>query len=169
MIDEMDRKLIHELQKNGRLSYSDLARMIGVVEGTIRKRVKNLIDRDIIKIVAVPNMRTLGYTLVSIVGIQVQMADYKKVAESLASNPNVGHLTSVTGRYALIAIVLTRSSEEFSRFMEEYISTIPSVGRTETFVTLQIVKGNWPALDISQLADTFNLPNPGRTSSRWGV
>jgi len=167
MIDEMDRKLIHELQKNGRLSYSDLARMIGVVEGTIRKRVKNLIDRDIIKIVAVPNMRTLGYTLVSIVGIQVQMADYKKVAESLASNPNVGHLTSVTGRYDLIAIVLTRSSEEFSRFMEEYISTIPSVGRTETFVTLQIVKGNWPALDISQLADTFKtLPKSRRKRKR---
>ncbi|MCL0087581.1 AsnC family transcriptional regulator [Dehalococcoidia bacterium] len=45
MIDELDRKLIQELQRSNRQSYVDLARMPGVVEGTVRKRVKDLQDR----------------------------------------------------------------------------------------------------------------------------
>ncbi|MCL0049446.1 AsnC family protein, partial [Dehalococcoidia bacterium] len=45
MIDELDRKLIQELQRSNRQSYVDLARMLGVVEGTVRKRVKDLQDR----------------------------------------------------------------------------------------------------------------------------
>ncbi|MCL0095925.1 AsnC family transcriptional regulator [Dehalococcoidia bacterium] len=45
MIDELDRKLIQELQRSSRQSYVDLARMLGVVEGTVRKRVKDLQDR----------------------------------------------------------------------------------------------------------------------------
>ncbi|MCL0104903.1 AsnC family transcriptional regulator [Dehalococcoidia bacterium] len=45
MIDELDRKLIQELQRSNRQSYVDLARMLGVVKGTVRKRVKDLQDR----------------------------------------------------------------------------------------------------------------------------
>jgi len=82
MIDELDRKLIQELQKSGRQSYVDLARMLGVVEGTVRKRLKDLQDRKIIRIVAVPNPRELGYNFISIMGLQVRMADLRKPSQA---------------------------------------------------------------------------------------
>jgi DNA-binding Lrp family transcriptional regulator len=47
MIDELDRQLILELQKDGRQQYVDLARKLGVVEGTVRKRVKRLLQRNL--------------------------------------------------------------------------------------------------------------------------
>jgi len=42
MLDEFDLKLIQALQKNGRASYVELAESLGVVEGTVRKRVNAL-------------------------------------------------------------------------------------------------------------------------------
>ncbi len=146
MIDEVDRKLIQELQNNGRKSYVDLAHVLGVVEGTVRKRVKDLIGRNIIKIVAVINPRQLGYNFISIMGLQVRMADLRSVAESLAQKPNVCYLAFVTGRYDLIAMVMTRSAVELSHFIEKEISSIPSILRTETFVNLDIIKGEWGGL-----------------------
>jgi len=61
MIDKLDRKLIEELQKDGRESYTELAGKLGITEGTVRKRVRNLVDRGIMKIVAVTNASELGY------------------------------------------------------------------------------------------------------------
>ena len=47
MIDELDRELMLELQKNGREQYVDLARKLGVVEGTVRKRVKRFLEKKL--------------------------------------------------------------------------------------------------------------------------
>lgn len=160
MVDELDRKLMLELQKSGRQSYVDIARTLGVVEGTVRKRVKYLLDRNIMKIVATPNPRQLGYNFISIMGMQVRMADLRKVAENLAQKPNVCYLAFVAGRYDLVAMVMTRSSEELSHFIEEEISAVPSILRTETFVSLDIIKGGWPGLDTTQLISSIDVSPP---------
>ena len=48
-IDERDRKILEILQDNSRLSNTEIAKIIGVSEGTIRKRIKRLIDEGIWK------------------------------------------------------------------------------------------------------------------------
>jgi len=151
MIDKLDRMLIEELQINGRETYIDLAKKLGVVEGTIRKRIKYLLAKDIMKIVAVPNVRKLGYGLVSIMGLQVKMEDLRKVANGLKNNQHVCYLAFVTGRYDLIAIILTKSPEELSQFVENEISAIPSIARTETFINLEIIKGEPGLLDTMEV------------------
>ena len=157
MIDELDQKLIQELQENGRQSYVDLAKKLGVAEGTVRKRIKHLLDMGLIKIIAVPNVRELGYHLISIMGLQVRMADLRKVAENLAQNQHVCYLAFVTGSYDLMAIIMTRSPEELSRFIEREISAIPSIMRTETFVNLDIIKGVGGLLDTIQLVRNLDI------------
>lgn len=151
MFDELDRKLIIELQENGREGYVKLAKKMGVVEGTIRKRIKNLLGKNLIKIVAVPNMRKLGYGFIGIAGIQVKMEDLRQVAEKLAKNKHICYLAFVTGRYDLMAIVVTKSPEELSHFIEREISAIPSILRTETFVNLDTIKGGDGLVDTIEL------------------
>jgi len=159
MIDELDRKLIKELQKDGRQTYVELGRTLGVVEGTMRKRVKNLIDKKMLKIVAVPNLSELGYRFMNVMALQVRMADLRMVADALVEKPNVCHLAFVTGRYDLIAIIVTRTPEELSRFIEHEISAIPSILRTETFVELDVIKGGWLGMDTTQLIINLEIPH----------
>ena len=157
MIDEIDRKLIKELQKDGRQTCVELGRKLGVVEGTVRKRVRVLMDKNIIEIVAAPNVGELGYKFISTMAMQVKMADLRKVADTLAQKPNVCRLAFVTGRYDLMALIVTRSPEELSHFIEKEISAIPSVLRTETFVNLDIIKGGWSGIDNAQLISNLDV------------
>ena len=152
MLDKLNQKLIQELQNNGRRSYTELAKMLGVSEGTIRKRVKDLQKQDVMKIAAVLNPYKIGYNFISIMALQVRMADLREVAEMLAQKPNVYYLAFVTGRYDLLAMLMCRSPEELSDFIKEHISSIPSIIRTETFVNLEVIKSPWPgAGDIPKL------------------
>ena len=72
-IDELDKKLILELQRNGRCTYMDLAKMLSVAEGTVRNRLKKLINDDIVKITAIPDLDKFGYDFMGIVGLQVPL------------------------------------------------------------------------------------------------
>ena len=151
MFDELDLKLVGELQKDGRESHVDLAKKLDVVEGTVRKRIKQLLGRGIIKIVAVPDLAEFGYKFTSVIGLQVRMENLREVAENLAQKQQICYLAFVTGRYDLLAIIVTKSPKELSLFLEKEISGIPSVLRTETFVTLDIIKGSSSMTDTSQI------------------
>jgi len=154
MLDKVNQKLIKELQNNGRQSYTELAKMLGVTEGTIRKRAKDLQKHNIMKIAAILNPYEIGYSFISIMALQVRMADLRQVGEMLAEKPNVYYLAFVAGRYDLLAMVMCRSPEELSNFIKEHISSIPSIIRTETFVNLEVIKSPWTGTwDIFRLVD----------------
>ena len=156
-IDKLDQELILDLQQYGRRTYMDLAKMLGVTEATIRNRVGKLVSQGVIKITAVPELDKLGYGFIGIVGIQVRLADLRTVADQLAKNPNVCYLANVTGRYEFIAIIVTKTSADFADFMENVISAIPSIIRTETFVSLHIHKGYTTGLDTTQLISNIDI------------
>ena len=157
MIDEIDQALILELQKDGRQSYIDLAKLLKVSETTVRNRVKQLLGEGTISITAIPNLESLGYGFMGIVGLQVRLADLRNVASQLTKHPNVCYLANVTGRFDFIAIVVTRTSGEFAEFMENVISAIPSILRTETFVNLHIYKGQIIGLDTGHLVSNLDI------------
>jgi Lrp/AsnC family transcriptional regulator for asnA, asnC and gidA len=144
-MDKIDHEIIKELQSDGRQSYTKLADIVGVTEGTIRKRVKELHKQGVINIKAVLNPNKIGYKMVCMMAIQVKMADLLNVAKMLAEKPNVYYLAFVTGRYDMLALVLARTPEELSNFITEHISGMPSILRTETFVNLEIIKSPWIA------------------------
>ena len=157
MIDELDKQLIDELQQDGRAVFVDLAHKLGVSEGTIRKRYRRLVADEVIKVVAVPSLRKLGCGFLAIMGLQVRVHELRKVAEQLVKNHHVCYVSFVTGRYDFLAMVMTESPEELSKFIEEEISAIPDILRTETFVNLDIIKGEPSLLDTVHLVRSLKL------------
>ena len=155
MLDQVDRDIIKGLQKNGRRSYTDLAKMLGLSEGTIRNRLRKLEKDDVIKVSATVNPYALGFRFVSLMAMQVQMADLHRVAELLSTNPRVYYLAFVAGRYDVVAIMFSRTPEELSEFIKDEISSIPGIVRTDTMVNLEILKSPWiTPWDISQLVES---------------
>jgi len=53
-MDELDRRIVRLLQVDGRASNAKIAREVGVSEGTVRRRLRHLIQGDVIKVIAVP-------------------------------------------------------------------------------------------------------------------
>jgi len=156
MVDELDRELITELQEDGRRSYVELAERLHISEATARSRVRRLLTRGLLKVTAVPNLQMLGYQFVSIVGIQVRLTALRSITDELSRHPAVCYLVNVTGRYDLIGIIVTKSSREFADFIESAVSVIPGVDRTESFVSLRVLKGEAIGPDTLGLIDEPN-------------
>jgi Lrp/AsnC family transcriptional regulator, regulator for asnA, asnC and gidA len=143
MIDDLDKKIITELDGDARRSYTELAKVLKVSEGTIRNRVKNLQKRNIIRLEPVINPYALGYNFITMMALEVKVSDLPTVAEMLAKMPNVYYLAFVTGRYDVIAIILSKSTQELSDFIKDNISNVPGIVRSETLVNLEVRKSPW--------------------------
>ena len=160
-MDQTNLKLMQELQEDGRRSNRVLAKALGVSEGTVRKRIRDLRGKDLVRIVAVPNLHNMGFEFICIMGLQVRLSEIQQVSEQLAQYPNVYYLSNVTGRYDLMAILLFHNAREMDDFVREAISAMPAIHGTETFVSMNIVKSPWrQALNVAELLRT------GRTKER---
>ena len=79
-MDELDSKIIALLQEDGRASNAGIARRVGVSEGTVRRRLKRLVQEEYISVVALLDPGRMGYASEALVGVQV---DPDKVAEAI--------------------------------------------------------------------------------------
>ncbi|HOU24620.1 MAG TPA: AsnC family transcriptional regulator, partial [Anaerolineae bacterium] len=83
-IDATDRQIIALLQADGRASNVDIARAVGVTEGTVRKRVERLLSEGIIRVVAVPNVDKLGLEVETVIMLKVDLGQATRAGDALA-------------------------------------------------------------------------------------
>lgn len=139
-LDELDDKLISLLQANGRASNIELAKQVGVSEGTIRRRFRNLIKDEVIRVVAIPDPAKLGRGTTAVIALQVEPSEVDPVAQKLAEIPEVQYVSVTTGAFDIFLWVALGSPEELSSFLRLQVGGISGVRRTETFVNLSIRK-----------------------------
>ena len=138
-MDDLDRKIIGELQKNGRTSYKDIAKKLRVSDGTIRFRTGRLTRKNILRITASINPFALENGIVALVGMQLEKRTHKKAMEKISRLRGVLSVCNATGRYDLLVEVYLDSQKELSRFLMEDLSRIGGINTTETFIYLDAI------------------------------
>ena len=139
-MDELDRKIIALLQMDGRASNAKIAREVRVSEGTVRRRLRRLIQDDVVNVVAVPNLEKLGYATTALIGLQTGPGKSDSVAESIAGLQEAHYVAVTTGAYDVFVWAGLESAEGLGNFLRTKIGIIEGVQRTETFVNLSIKK-----------------------------
>ncbi len=139
-MDELDREIVDLLQLDGRVSHTRIARQLGVSEGTVRRRVGRLIQDDVVRISAVPNLARMGYTTTALIGIQTSPGRSDEVAEALATLEEVHDVAITTGAYDIFISVGLESAEMLGNLLHTRIGVIEGVQNTQTFVNLSIKK-----------------------------
>lgn len=139
-IDQTDRAIISLLQDDARQSNAAIARVIGVSEATIRRRIKLMVDDGIVAIQAVPNPTKFGLNTTAMIGIDVQPNQLDAVAEALNARDEVGFLGVSTGRYDLLVWTLVESLGQLREFLEGFLAKVPGVRKTETMLLLDVKK-----------------------------
>jgi len=140
MIDEIDKRIISALQKDGRHSYVKLARELGVSIATISRRVKRLEAVNIIKIQAVPEPTKLGDSVYAIIAINVKMDKIEEVCSQLSENSCVYFVGQVLGRFDIFTSVYLPSVEALNEFTKNELASIDGIENTETFYVAKLVK-----------------------------
>ncbi|MDD4858856.1 MAG: Lrp/AsnC family transcriptional regulator [Dehalococcoidales bacterium] len=132
-IDEIARKIIIELQKNGRREYTDIAGQLGISLSTVSRRIDNLLNSGIIQITAVPDLAKLGYKFSALIGLDVDVSKIDSVCTSLAALRNVTFVVETFGRFDVFINSYFASMEGMATFVKEVISRIEGVRQVETF------------------------------------
>ena len=140
MLDELDRNIISLLQYDGRMPYTQVATELGITEGTVRRRVKQLMDNGVLQIVAIVGPHDLGWTEVAMIGISVQSNLLTPIADEIAKLPEVSYLFQAAGEFDLFAEVFCKDREHFVSFLNNKLQQIPGVERTQSFLILKMHK-----------------------------
>ena len=157
MIDELDLRILEEIQEDGRKSFTSVAKVVGVSEATVRKRVKDMKKRGLMKIFAVLNPPMIGYGFVAMLGFHISIPNLNKVVSVLKKSPAVRYVAFVGGRYDLIALTISRTPEELSHFIRN-MSSEEGVQRIEALVNLDIFLTPWlQPYPIRELINAKNL------------
>ena len=125
-IDETDREIIRALQKDGRASLREIARGLGVVEGTIRARLKRLQDERILSVVAFADPFKLGASTMCLAFLKVDPARHEAVLDELEAWIEVSYM-SVTLAETDICVQIVCPDQDALWDIRQRIAALPGV------------------------------------------
>jgi Lrp/AsnC family transcriptional regulator for asnA, asnC and gidA len=139
LLDELNKRIIELLQRDGRMPYASMAKIVGLSEAAVRQRVQRLLDLGVMQIVAVTDPLTLGFARQVMIGLKVE-GDTRPVAKALAELPAVDYVVLCAGRYDILAELVCTDDDHLLTVLNEQIRTLPGVTGTETFLYLKLGK-----------------------------
>ena len=139
-MDDRDIEILEYLRKDGRIPFTEIAKEMGIAEGTVRNRVAKLQESQTLQIIGLADPHRLGYDAPAIIGLSIQPPYLEEVAEAIAALPEVSYLIMVAGEFDLMVEVLCQDRQTLARFLREKLTQIVGVQRTETFMILHTYK-----------------------------
>ncbi len=136
-IDDLDKKIILELQEDARRQFKIIAGKLKVSEGTVKNRVERLINRDILKLEARVNPFALPSRISAIVGVNLKERDHEEKIKEIERIPWVTSVWNATGRFDLFFEVMVDSLNALNDVLfRKDLKKIGGISYTETFVIL---------------------------------
>ncbi|MDQ1281305.1 MAG: hypothetical protein QG670_2570 [Thermoproteota archaeon] len=127
-MDEVDRKIIQQLQENGRTTFEELGKKTGFTSMGVKKRVDKLLEEEIIKVSTSINLKSLNLCA-AIVLLEMESADVMQLLlERFRNCPRVVHIFTTLGGYNLIALVVAENQETLQSISMEKCSLRSSEG-----------------------------------------
>lgn len=150
-LDELDFSILVLLQKDGRMSFTEMASELGVSISNIRNRVAKLIEDKTIQIVGRVNPEKVGFHAYAHIKISVRPANMiDSVANELLKLPEVSFLAVTSGEYDLEVDVMCRDNNHLLQVVNNWISKINGVYHTKTDMYFKVLKYAQPDLKLIQ-------------------
>lgn len=140
MLDAIDLVILEELKEDSRKSYSEIAEVVGKTEATIRRRVKKMIENEII------DKFTIEYDIESqpkinaTVKLELNFKEIKRIINNLKDIEEVTDIWRLSGDCGLLIKIEISSIEEFNPLIEGKISQIEGIKIVETCFITDIIK-----------------------------
>ena len=138
VLDEVSKRIIEQLQADGRRPYAAIGKAVGLSEAAVRQRVQRLLDQGVMQIVAVTDPLQVGFHRQAMIGVRAE-GDLQEVADRLAEMTEVDYVVITAGSFDLL------DDDALLELVSTRIRAIAGVRSTETFVYLKLRKQlyNW--------------------------
>jgi DNA-binding Lrp family transcriptional regulator len=138
-LDKVDKGVILELNRDGRVPFNEIARTLKVSEALVRLRYRRLTENRVLRVMALTNPFGLGFETMAWLAIQIEpAADVRHVADAMAALPSVVYVAICAGRFHLFAEVISQSESHLLSLLVEDIETVPGVTAAEPWLYLDL-------------------------------
>jgi DNA-binding Lrp family transcriptional regulator len=137
-LDQLDKKIMYELDLNARISASQLAKKLNKSKETVNFRINRLREKGFIKgFYAVLNTSKLGwyYTKFYIKFKNITPDKEKELYEYVGQQPHISYLGSVEGPYDCMILVMVKSSKDMIDFQDKFMKLFGEYIQVKDLVT----------------------------------
>ena len=149
-LDDIDRKIVRSLQEDGRISYSDISKAVGVSAGTVRNRINQMRSSGILSVNVWLDPSLSGLGIHATLLLKVRSGQLVEVADALSGLEEAGYVATLAGAYDAVADVFCRDIAHLRLLIHDKVQQIDGV----VDVTTNLVTQNKHpvSLDIATLA-----------------
>jgi len=139
-LDDTDRAIIAALLQDARASQRELARTVGVAQGTITNRLKRLENNGVIKGYSVVlDPESVGWGMTIMAGLRIEKGKMIPVQTVISSDPRVFAVYDVTGDWDSMVLARVKNRADLDD-LTKTVFTLEGVTRSFTHVVLNTVK-----------------------------
>jgi Lrp/AsnC family transcriptional regulator, leucine-responsive regulatory protein len=153
-LDQIDLRILAELQKDARMSLTELSRRVALTPTPCARRVQQLESAGYIKAyVAVLDQAALGWPVTAFVEVRLVCESKAEVMEFEAAVLKLAEVMecwAMSGGYDYLLRVVTKDLDAYNRFLREHLLNLSCVNHVETSFALQRIVGR-TALPLEQL------------------
>ena len=134
-MDNTDKTIIEILKHDGRATYSEIGKRIGLSEGAVRKRIKSLVDSNTIKRFTIKVGLSEGAEAIALLSVDPSLPT-SDVSLALKEFPNVETVYEITGEYDIAVTISGLNITEVNECLEK-IRRLDGVANTNTMIVLR--------------------------------
>ncbi|MFD0773756.1 Lrp/AsnC family transcriptional regulator [Streptomonospora algeriensis] len=133
-LDATAKRIIEQLQQDGRRSYAAIGKAVGLSEAAVRQRVQRLLDAGVVQVVGVTDPVMLGFTRQAMIGVRSN-GDLTAAADEISGLEGVDYVVVTAGSFDILAEVVATDDDQLLQLLSA-IRAVPTVTGTETFLYL---------------------------------
>jgi DNA-binding Lrp family transcriptional regulator len=147
-MDAIDRRIIAELQRDGRLSNVELAERVGLTPAPCLRRVKRLeADGVILGYTARINPQAIGRGFEVLVNVDLARKDratFEAFEAAIAALDEVVEVRRMFGLPDYVLRVATASLESYETFVSTQLGDVPGLDKLDSHLTMKLIKSPEP-------------------------
>jgi len=141
VLDEVDRRLLALLQRDGRTSFADLGEAVGLSTSAARTRVLRLLESGTVHVGARVHPGALG--LAQVLGVALSFdGQADEALETIRQMAQVDYLATAVGRCDAVCTIVSHSAEGVFQLLES-IRAVPGVRTVESHTHLRLVRESY--------------------------
>jgi len=145
MIDDVDFQILGVLQKNSRITFSELGRSVNLSATAARNRINSLVTRGIITKLGVDlDWSKIGWPIQSLLLVRTEHGKTEMVTKQLQKIPQILTITKTAGNVDLVIRFLASDVADFSTMLNRAFSKIPGIVNIDTLMVLDEVNNAPP-------------------------
>jgi len=126
-LDELDYQIVRALHADARVAASEISRLTGANERTIRKRIDRLVDDGIIRLTAIINPLAFGYVTAADILLEADPALEEEIVQRLFSMPEITYVAFGQGSQEISIEARFKDNDEMREFLRKTLPSIPGV------------------------------------------